>query len=214
MAEQTIDIQASQQRDIEALQQRERIALATAAAMFVAGVVLMTAILPAEYGVDPLGTGRVLGLTQIAQADGAAAAVADSGSTSLEPVQPGANTAQKARFKRDTRTFEIPPGEGIEYKYQMDQGASFVYSWKATGLVKSEFHGEPVGAKKGYAEFYEKVDAESADGSFFAPKAGIHGWYWENLTSQPVTVTLTSAGFYRGGIHFSKAGREDLPIPD
>jgi hypothetical protein len=205
MTERTVDIQA--------LQQRERIAVATAAAMFVAGVILMTAILPAEYGVDPLGTGRLLGLTQIAEAESAPAVAATAGSTSLEPLQPGANTAQKAGFKRDTKTFEIAPGEGIEYKYRMEQGGSFVYSWKATGMVKSEFHGEPVGAPKGYAEFYEKIDAQAADGSFFAPKTGIHGWYWENLTKQNVTVTLTSAGFYSGGIKFSRTGREDMPIP-
>ena len=42
---------------------RERIALAAGAALLVAGVILVIAVLPAEYGVDPLGIGASLGLT-------------------------------------------------------------------------------------------------------------------------------------------------------
>ena len=200
--------------DIQALQTRERIAVAAAAAMFVAGVVLMTAILPAEYGVDPLGTGKLLGLTQIAGAAPDAAVAAAGGPTSLEPVRPDANVPQQGRFQRDSKSFELGPLESVEYKYQMEKGGSLVYAWTATGKVKSEFHGEPEGAPRGYAEFYEKIDASAANGSFFAPTPGIHGWYWENLGSDPVTVTLTSAGFYSAGIRFSSAGREELPLGD
>ncbi len=56
---------------LAAAEQRARLALATAGAILVAGVILMIAILPAEYGVDPLGTGKLLGLTSIAQAESA-----------------------------------------------------------------------------------------------------------------------------------------------
>ena len=42
---------------------RERIALAAGAALLVAGIILVVAVLPAEYGVDPTGIGRRLGLT-------------------------------------------------------------------------------------------------------------------------------------------------------
>ncbi len=38
------------------------LAMATAVALLVAGLVLVTIVLPAEYGIDPLGTGRALGL--------------------------------------------------------------------------------------------------------------------------------------------------------
>ena len=55
-------------------EQRARIALAAAGAMLVAGVLLMAAILPAEYGVDPLGSGKLLGLTSLAKANAAPAA--------------------------------------------------------------------------------------------------------------------------------------------
>lgn len=42
------------------------LARTTAIALVVAGVTLVTAVLPAEYGIDPVGTGRWLGLTEIA----------------------------------------------------------------------------------------------------------------------------------------------------
>ena len=44
---------------------RERIALAVGAALLVAGLILVGAVLPAEYGVDPLGIGNKLGLTAL-----------------------------------------------------------------------------------------------------------------------------------------------------
>ena len=50
-------------------------------------------------------------------------------------------------------TFKLGPREGLEYKYRMEKGGSLVYSWKSTGVVKFDFHGEPVGAPKGYAEW-------------------------------------------------------------
>ena len=201
-------------------EQRARIALAAAAAMLLAGVVLMAAILPAEYGVDPLGTGKALGLTSLAQANepeaGGAAAGGEAAASpeSLEPVRPGANNLQKVPLKQDTRVFELGPREGIEYKYRMEKGASMVYSWTSTGKVRFDFHGEPQGAPKGYAESYQMGEGQSASGSFFAPTPGIHGWFWENLTNNPITVKLTSTGFYEGAIEFSAKGQTPHDLPN
>jgi hypothetical protein len=195
-------------------EQRTRIALAAAAAMFVAGVVLMAAILPAEYGVDPLGTGQLLGLNSLAQAnEPESEAGGDGGGTALEPVRPGANNAQTVVLRQDTKTFELGPREGMEYKYRMEKGASMVYSWTTTGRVNFDFHGEPRGAPQGYAESYQMGEGDKAAGSFFAPTPGIHGWFWENLTSNPITVTLTSTGFYEGAIEFSAKGQTPHSLP-
>jgi hypothetical protein len=204
---------------LAAAEQRARIALAAAAAMLVAGVVLMAAILPAEYGVDPLGSGKALGLTSLAQANepeaGGAAAGGEAAASpeSLEPVRPGANNAQTVPLKQDTRIFEIGPREGIEYKYRMEKGASMVYSWTSTGRVNFDFHGEPRGAPQGYAESYQMGEGDKASGSFFAPTPGIHGWFWENLTNNPITVKLTSTGFYEGAIEFSAKGQTPYDLP-
>ena len=203
---------------IAAAEMRARLALATAGAILVAGVILMIAILPAEYGVDPLGTGKLLGLTSIAQAESASegedAGASSTSPESLEPVRPGANSAQSVPLKQDTVTFTIGPREGMEYKYRMEKGASFVYRWTSTGRVNFDFHGEPEGAPKGYAESYQMGEGERASGAFFAPTPGIHGWFWENLTDKPITVTLTSTGFYASGIEFSASGQQPHTLPD
>ena len=200
-------------------EQRARIALAAAGAMLVAGVLLMAAILPAEYGVDPLGTGKRLGLTSLAQANAPAAAAAGGAAEApppeeLEPVRPGANTPQPVALKQDTVTFKLGPFEGMEYKYRMEKGASMVYSWTSTGRVRFDFHGEPQGAPKGYAESYEMSEGQKASGSFFAPTTGIHGWFWENLGTDDITVTLTSTGFYASAIEFSAAGQKPHDLSD
>jgi hypothetical protein len=199
-------------------EQRARIALAAAGAMLVAGVVLMTAILPAEYGVDPLGTGRLFGLTSLAAANEPAAGEGEGGggetAQSLEPVRPGANTAQTVSLKQDTKTFKLGPREGMEYKYRMEKGASFVYTWTSTGRVNFDFHGEPRGAPQGYAESYQMGEGDKASGSFFAPTPGIHGWFWENLSTDPITVTLTSTGFYDGATEFNAQGQTPHQLPD
>src|SRR5262245_6702041 len=44
---------------------RERIAALGGTALLVAGLLLVVAVLPAEFDVDPLGVGRLLGLTAI-----------------------------------------------------------------------------------------------------------------------------------------------------
>lgn len=181
---------------------REKLAVAFGFALLVAGVLLVAAVLPAEYGLDPLGTGEATGLTAIAPVPQSA----ETAATNLEPMRPGANTPQPAAFKRDTMKFELGPSQGIEYKYQIEKGGSMLYSWRATGKVKFDFHGEPEGAPRGYAESYEMGEKESAAGSFFAPTSGIHGWDWENTGSTPVTITLTTAGFYSSSTHFLPTG--------
>src|SRR3981081_3340630 len=53
---------------------RERLAVASGFALLVAGILLLAVVLPAEYGLDPFGTGEKLGLTAMAQASAQARA--------------------------------------------------------------------------------------------------------------------------------------------
>jgi hypothetical protein len=184
----------------------ERLAIAAGLAILFAGVLLVTVVLPAEYAVDPLGTGARLGLLALGetgkQVDALNAATANpSGGQGAIVV------AQSQPFARDAEAFVLAPGQGMEYKYRLDKGKALLYSWTATAPVHFEFHAEPDGAPRGYAETYEKKDATSeASGTLTAPFSGIHGWFWENRTSQPVTVTLTSAGFYNLAHEFRADG--------
>jgi hypothetical protein len=59
-------------------------------------------------------------------------------------------------------------------------------------------HGEVVGAPEGASRSYWKDEGQSSGhGAFEAPAAGNHGWFWQNLNDDPVTVTVKTSGFYR-----------------
>jgi len=196
---------------------KQRIAAATAVALLIAAVLLVTAGLPAEYGIEPLGTGGALRLTDLAQASKkpAASAAKDTVAATIVPVLEaspdggaplvkGAFIAQPSRYKIDSREIKLAPREGMEIKYNMKRGAGLIYSWKASGKLFFEFHGEPdvKPPGKGGTDYYEtyelddKVGKDQAHGTFLAPSTGIHGWFWENKRGDEVTLKLVSAGFY------------------
>ncbi len=182
---------------------RERIALNVGAALLVAGLLLVIAVLPAEYGVDPLGIGRKLGLTAMSDTKKELDALQAS---RAESVGAGPTVASQERaYQNETIEFKLGPRGSIEYKYRLDKGEALLYSWKATGRVNYELHAEPDGAPRGYAESFEKTNAkDSASGTLTAPFSGIHGWYWENPGDTDVTVTLSAAGFYSMSYAFQK----------
>lgn len=174
---------------------RNRLAVAAGAALLVAGLLLVTVVLPAEYAVDPLGTGQKLGLLEIGVIGQQVEALDKAAPASA--AQTNLIAAQERPFTQDRVTFQLAAREGMEYKYRLEKGEALLYSWTATVPVSYEFHAEPDGAPRGYAQSYEKRDnTRDASGTLTAPFPGIHGWYWENPTNQPITVTLTSAGFY------------------
>jgi hypothetical protein len=39
-------------------------------------------------------------------------------------------------------------------------------------------------------------ETTKSNGSFVAPFDGKHGWYWLNVTGEPIVVTLKLAGYY------------------
>lgn len=177
-----------------------RIALAAAGALLLAAVVLVVAVLPAGYGIDLLGTGKALGLLDLYE--GAKADPETAPAPAAGPVKP-------PTYRTQTVEFKLRPHEGFEYKYRVEKGRGFVYSWTATGRAKSEFHGEHDGAPAGTAVTYDKQEGDWASGTFTAPAGGIHGWFWENLGDAEMTIKLTSAGFYDWAdefrVHFDMA---------
>jgi len=179
---------------------------ATALAMVVAFIVLFTAVLPAEYGIDPTGVGAKLGLTGLAAAGAESATAAGAGPVIEAPTIKGAFLAQPKGYQIDSREIHLESGQGLEIKYHMEKGAGMIYSWAATPnneLLFYEFHAEPdvkpANAGEDYYISYEKDDQlgkSQSYGTFIAPETGIHGWFWENQTGVPVTVKLMTAGFY------------------
>lgn len=203
---------------------KRQIVKATVVAVVAAVVILFVAVLPAEYGIDPLHTGAALGLMGLAKSTAGGAGtpaaaqtapeasgyvapaptrVASEGAADEAPVIKGVFIPQSASYKIDSRVLSLQGGEGIEIKYHMQQKAGMVYSWSASNKVLYEFHGEPdtkpAGASADYFESYEKDDQTGiteSHGSFTAPSTGIHGWFWENRTQSPVTIKVVTSGFY------------------
>jgi hypothetical protein len=199
---------------------KQQLLKATGVALLVATLIFFVAVLPAEYGIDPLHTGAALGLMNLAKS-GAATGAAETapvtpnitsaaagitfvpGVNGEAPIIKGVFVAQPSGYKVDSRTLTLGPGEGMEIKYHIASGAGMVYSWTASSKIQYEFHGEPdakpAGAPADYFESYEKDDkvgiAES-HGTFTAPSKGIEGWFWDNESPQVVTVKLSTAGFY------------------
>jgi hypothetical protein len=191
------------------------IAKATGFAFLVALLLLFVAVLPAEYGIDPLHTGKLLGLTGLSQAT---ESTSNGTAGRATPVQTGIYVAEPASYKVDSEDMSLLPGEGVEVKYHMQKGAAMVYAWKADAKVQFEFHGEPdVKPKPDYFESYlldNKLGQDRSSGSFTAPTAGIHGWFWENKTKKTVTIHLNTAGFYDWAKMFSGDEKLDLEISD
>lgn len=172
-------------------------ALGTAAAL------LVLVVLPAEYGIDWTGAGRVLGLTpmgeqKVAAAKAAAAPVAPvtaNGAAAAAPVQ--FTTSASRALRNDSVDVTLPPKGEVEYKAVLAEGDALVYEWDAGGAILTfDFHGEPAAGPQGAFLSFEKGSAARGAGTLKAPFAGTHGWYWRNSTAAPVVVRLKVSGFH------------------
>jgi len=178
------------------------LAIASVLALCGAVVILLTAVLPAEYGIDPLGIGRRLGFLAMSETAMSEPVPPPTG-TVLAPVQEGNIALYTGPYKVDARTFVLGPYEYLEFKYHLAKDATMLFSWEATANVQHDFHGDRDGAKGDEATTsYDKQPRRKAEGSFTAPFSGTHGWYWENPGGESVTVKLTTAGFYTTAYEF------------
>jgi hypothetical protein len=166
---------------------------ATLVALAVAAVILVAFVLPAEYGIDPLHTGRALGLTDLANANANAerartaeprpaeprTANSEPRRTSINPVlvpaAPGAEAPtvkdvfipEREKFQFDSREYTLAAGEGMEIKYDMKKGGGLVYSWTASAPLAFEMHGEPDAKPegKGGTDYYESYLLDDKTGN-------------------------------------------------
>lgn len=121
------------------------------------------------------------------------------------PATPGALKIHNATFNTDSIEFTLQPGEGMEYKYRLLRDAAFVFTWSSSAPVHYELHSVPDGAPSDFAETFDKQDERPmGSGSYAAPFTGIHGWYWQNRTSTPVTLKLAAYGFFTESQEFRK----------
>ena len=171
----------------------------------VSAVVLIVAVLPAEYGVDITGAGRALGLLDLYAAEGAV-------TESLTPAPEGPVFARVERYNTDRRTFTIGAYGTLEFKYALEERAAMLYDWTASAPVGFDFHTEPATNPEA-TESFEKGEAATRSGAYVAPYSGIHGWYWKNNTDSDVSLSLSAAGFFSSGRLFRDGGPgEDVAL--
>jgi hypothetical protein len=176
--------------DPDGLPSNRSLVKASLIALAIAGALLVGAILPAEYGIDPTGVGKALGLTAL-HATGAQGATAKASAR-------GPLLKSETPYRTNSLIVPLAPHQGAEIKAVMEAGQSFVFQWKAEGgPVYVDMHGEPPNAPEGvYTSFWIGESQTGAGGNFEAPFKGVHGWYWENRGEAPVTIRLTTSGFY------------------
>jgi hypothetical protein len=178
------EITATQHKIAHTLPSIRTLVKASVFAGVLGSIVLTTAILPAEYDIDPTGIGAALGLTQLANP------------TPVEQVKPVINKVL-GEFQEHSNEVIIPAGQGLEYKFKADKGAAIRYSWKSTSeALFFDFHGEPKGDTTGYFESYAVSKGSKVKGTFTAPFEGSHGWYWKNNSSSPIIVLVSTEGHY------------------
>ena len=173
----------------------KRIVLAVAGAFVAATIAFVAFVLPAEFGIDPTGTGRALGLLGLAGA--------------LPEDVHRTTTA----FAVETRHFELAPFESVELKYDLGADDGLVYAWQASGEVVFDLHAEPQGAAPEAGESFAQGRGTADAGTYVAHYDGIHGWFWENRGATPVTVTLRTAGFATGATEYKDGDAARVAFP-
>ncbi|MGN7503699.1 MAG: transmembrane anchor protein [Alphaproteobacteria bacterium] len=175
----------------------------TVVAAITAGILLVTVVMPAEYGIDPTGVGKVLGLTRMGEIKTSLAEEAAKDvemdkqkiaevEKTVEDVTPKVSAANKS----DQFEITLAAGQSTEIKLAMNKDAKVSYSWDANGAeVFFDVHGDSKKLQINYHKYY-KGTADKKDGVLEAAFDGSHGWYFKNRNQEPVNVVLKVDGEY------------------
>jgi hypothetical protein len=175
-----------------------------------AGVLLVTVVMPAEYGIDPTGIGKLTGLQQMGEirvslAEEAAqdeatklapSAQAATEATKLEPVMAQETPVASTNNRSDEMKVTLAPNEGAEIKVTMSKGQKVNYEWSSTGKVNFDNHGDSKELNINYHGYGKGISQATDKGIIEAAFDGKHGWFWRNRTKEPVTITLATNGEY------------------
>lgn len=196
--------------------EKKQIIKAVVFALILSIVILVSAVLPAEYGIDPIGTGKMFGFSKLHVSENDVAnevqttqksfplikmEKAGSGPDVKRPIEAD-NPPPEKQFavREDTVEVIVPAGKGIEYKIYMLKYGNMKYEWTTDkGIVYFDFHGEVKQAKAVndvYFESYTLAYSNNMVGTFYAPYEGKHGWFFRNNENKDITVTLKLKGQY------------------
>jgi hypothetical protein len=176
----------------------------TIVAAVVAACLLVVAILPAEYGVDPTGVGKVLGLTNMGKIKTSLAREASAQGieeTAVQPVQPIQDVVPQpvetvTALRKDSLELTLAPNEGKEIKLTLNKGERARYVWYTDGAAANfDGHSDSVKHKIDYKS-WQKGRSQREEGELVAEFDGKHGWFWRNRTPKPLKITLQVEGEY------------------
>ena len=189
----------------------KQLLVSTAIALCTAIIVLVIAILPAEYGIDVSGMGKTLGLTKMGEiktqlaSESAAQSEQAQQALLVEPQQGAADvTAEVVQAVAPetetmpvqptaTREVVLAPGQAAEIKVAMRADAHVNYRWTVdSGHVNYDTHGDTAGIS--YHSYNKGKASTGESGDLTAAFDGKHGWYWRNRSSEKVRITLIVTG--------------------
>lgn len=179
-----------------------------------AAVILVTVVLPSEYGIDPTGAGRAFGLTEMGEikvqlAQEAASdrvsepskASGNAVSSEVPTVDRGTTPAKAdaqspdAAVRSDQTEIVLEPGQGAEVKVAAAKGARIEFDWLVRGgIVNYDTHADALGID--YHGYGKGKQSGGETGTLVAAFDGKHGWFWRNRTEKVVTIILKTSGAY------------------
>ena len=106
------------------------------------------------------------------------------------------------------------PSRMVEYKYQLEGGATMMYTWTSDAPIYFDMHNVPEGRPITESTRIEDGEGTRQHGLYTAPYTGLHGWYWENKGTEPITITLKTAGFYSAAVMISDGEQTPMPVQD
>jgi hypothetical protein len=180
---------------------RLRLLAVVAGTAALAALIVLGAILPAEFNRDPLGLGRLSGLSRLWAPK----------ARTLDPAAAGVARAREYDTPFRTDVIEIPLGDflsgaersELEYKVRMKKDAALVYAWAVEGAADPrDFHFDqhghttPAPGEAMTMTTYRQAFGLKQQGALRAPFDGIQGWQFSNSSEKPVVVKLRLAGFY------------------
>ena len=170
-------------------------------------IILVAVVLPAEYGIDPVGAGRLLGLTEMGEIKKELAEEAEQDHGSILPSELSSNIfalvsnllvssafAQSTDGWRDEVRFTLKPKDTYELKLTMKKGDVAEYRMIVEGgKVNFDLHAHAGGDSVTYEKGRGSTGSE---GGLVAAFDGNHGWFWRNRDKSSVDITLHLRGTY------------------
>ena len=188
----------------------EKLIKSTVAAIAVAVVLLLVAVLPAEYGIDPTGVGKVLGLKRMGEIKVSLdhAAVVDHiqeqavdsqpspSAVEAKASSPAPESANTSLTQSHEMKVSLAPNATTEIKVVMEEGGKVRYKWWSDGgLANFNVHGDSKKLNIDYHN-YSKGSDRKGEGVIEAAFDGSHGWFWRNRTDSEMSITLQTSGEY------------------